>query len=202
MATPRSTFTLAVLFVLGLGYLLFFEPRLESTDQHRVSERRVLHVHADQIAAIALKRKNGFDAGAVERIDSATWKRTLPVAGAVDSALVNELCSDLEFIDHRVALPGHGTDVQHLYDEGLSPPTLQVTLTLTDHRELVFELGKETPEADGVYLHVADDTQVQVVDKKLNDRFNALLDKLLDTTSAAEGAATPDASKGESHGSD
>lgn len=204
MATPRSTFTLAVLFVLGLGYLLFFEPRLESTDQHRISERRVLHVHADQIASIAMRRKNGFDSGTVERIDASTWKRTLPVAGAVESALVNELCSDLEFIEHRVALPGHGSDVQHLYDEGLSPPTLQVTLTLTDHREIVVELGKETPEADGVYLHVADDTQVQVVDKALNDRFNTLLDKLLDTTSAgaAEGAPTPDQSKGESHGSD
>ena len=47
-----------------------------------------------------------------------------------------------------------------------------------------------------------DATEQSFVDKALNDRFNALLDKLLDTTSAAEGAPTPDTSKGESHGSD
>jgi hypothetical protein len=77
-----------------------------------------------------------------------------------------------------------------------------VTLTLADRREIAFELGKETPSADGVYLHVADDSQVQVVDPKLRDRVNALIDKLSDTTSAGEGAPNPDATKGESHGSD
>lgn len=203
MATPRSTFTLAVLFVLGLGYVFFFERRFETTEEHAINERRLLHVHSDQITTLAFKR-GPFESAAVERIDASTWKRTLPVAGAVDSALVGELCSDLEFIEHKVALPGHGEDSQHLYDEGLSSPSMTVTVTLADRREVVLEFGKETPTADGVYVHVRDDSQVQVVDKALRDRFTTLLDTLLDTTSAgaAEGNPKPDAAKGESQGSD
>lgn len=202
MATPRTSFTLAVLVVLGLGYLYFFEGRLESTDEHAVSQKRMLHVHANQIQSIAFRRDNWTNV-AIERIDGATWKRTAPIPGAVDSALIGELCSDLEFGEHSTTLEGHGGDTQHLYDEGLSPPALTVTLTLADHRELAFEFGKETPTADGVYFHVQDDPNVQIVNKLLRDRFNSLVDALNDTSGA--GAADnpkPDQTKSESHGSD
>jgi hypothetical protein len=203
MATPRTTFTLAVLVVLGLGYLLFFERKLESTDEHARAQRHIVHFHADQVTTMALRR-DAWTSGAVERIDGATWKRTVPVAGAVDSAAVGALLSELEFGEHQATLEGHGNDTQHLFDEGLSPPLLTVTLTLADHREIEFEIGKETPTADGVYLHVRDETRVQVTGKKLCDRLNDLLNVLNDTTSAesAEGAAKPDPAKGDAHGSD
>jgi hypothetical protein len=203
MPTTRTTFILAVLVLLGLGYLVFFESRTESTDQQAVTKRHILHVRASQVVAVAFHRDNWTNP-AIERIDGSTWKRTLPVAGAADSPLILELLSDLEFLEHKVELEGHANDVQRLYDEGLSPPQLTVTLTLADRRELEFEFGKETPTADGTYFHVRDETRVQVVDKKLKERFDALIDSLNDTSGAgaAEGTVKPDAAKGESHGSD
>jgi hypothetical protein len=209
VATPRTTFTLAVLVILGLGYLYFFERKLETTDEHAVSERHILHLHADQVVSMAMRR-DAWTYGTVERIDGATWKRTQPVAGAVDSAAVGELLSELEFGEHRTTLEGHGNDTQHLYEEGLAPPHLSVTLTLADRREIEFEVGKETPTADGVYVHVRDATQVQVVDPKLRDGLDLLLNSLSDTTgaNAADGAAKPDTTakpddaKADAHGSD
>lgn len=184
MATPRTTFTLAITFTLGIAYLLFFEPRYETTAEHAVSQLRILHVHADQVRSIHLRRDD-WTAATLERIDAATFKRTEPLPGAVDSPAVAELLSELEFQDHLTALDGHGSDPGHLYDEGLTPPLLTVTLTLVDGRELEFELGKETPTGDGVYLHVRDDPRVQVVAKPLTVQLNRLLDQLADTASGS-----------------
>ena len=196
MATPRTTFTLAVTFVLASAWLLFFEPRLETTDEHAALRNRIVHVHADQIRALHLKR-DAWTFGALERIDAATFKRTEPVPGAVDSPAVAELLSEFEFQDHLTALDGHGNDPGHLYDEGLTPPSLVVTLTLADGRDLEFELGKETPTKDGVYLHVRDDPQVQVVAKPLTEQLNRLLDQLAADTSSGSGKPAGDAAAGD-----
>ena len=128
--------TLAVVFTLGIAYLMFFEPHYETTAEHAVSQRRILHVHADQVRSMHLRR-DAWTAATLERIDAATFKRTEPLPGAVDSPAVAELLSELEFQDHLTALDGHGSDPGHLYDEGLTPPLLTVTLTLVDGRELV-----------------------------------------------------------------
>jgi hypothetical protein len=195
VATPRTTFTLAVTFVLASAWLLFFEPRLETTDEHAALRNRIVHVHADQVHTMHLRR-DAWTAATLERIDAATFKRTEPVPGAVDSPAVAELLSELEFQDHLTALDGHGSDPGHLYDEGLTPPLLTVTLTLVDNRELEFELGKETPTGDGVYLHVRDDPQVQVVAKPLTVQLNRLLDQLADTGSGS-GKPGADAAAGD-----
>jgi len=198
VASPRLTFTLAVLFVLASAWLLFFEPRFESTDQHAVDERRVLHLHADQVRSMHL-RKDAWTSAALERIDAATFKRTEPVPGAVDSPAVAELLSELEFQEHQATLEGHGTDPGHLYDEGLTPPALAVTLGLADGREVEFDLGKETPTGDGVYLHAKDEANVQVVPLALRDRLKRLLDQLADT-SAATSTPGPEAGDGRREG--
>lgn len=202
MATPRTTFVLAVLVVLATAYLLFFEPRIESTDERAISERRILHVHANQVVAMKLRR-DAWTFAAVERIDGATFKRTEPVPGAADSAAIGEILSDLEFLDHQTVLPGHGTQTAYLYDEGFSPPHLSAILTLVDHRELEFDLGSETPTVDGVYLHVRDDSAVQIVPTTLKTRLDQMLDKLADTSSTTNAeASNSDGTKGNAQGGD
>lgn len=193
MPTPKLTFTLAVLFALATAWLLFFEPHFASTGERAVEERRVLHLHADQVRSLHLRR-DAWTAGTIERIDASTFKRTEPLPGTVDSPAVAELLSSLEFHDHLAVLEGHGSDSSHLYDEGLTPPALAVTVTMVNGSTLDFDVGKETPTGDGVYLHVKDDTRVEVVAKALVGQLNHLLDQLAETGSdKAAGDAAPGA---------
>ena len=56
MPAARTTIILAVVFILGLGHILFFEPRLMSTGERRASEKRVLSFVAEKIERIKIRR--------------------------------------------------------------------------------------------------------------------------------------------------
>jgi hypothetical protein len=174
--TPKLTFVLALLAALVTSWILFSERHLETTYE---KERAALHLlprlMAREVASIRLKR-DSWTSAAVERIDGATFKRTEPSAAAVDSPPILAALSELEFAEHSAVLRRDGRDETRLYDEGLAKPRLIVTLTLADQRTLEFDVGKQTPTADGVYVHLRDADDVLVASKKLCDQLDQLLD--------------------------
>ena len=179
MPSARVTTLLAVLVLVGAGYLFFFEGRLESTDQHRQGEGRVLRVSADDVRRIKIRR-DAWTSALVERVDGHAFRLVEPVEGPVDAALVLKLLSELEFLKSRGELAGADEAARASY--GLRPAQLEVDLETGDGGELRVSFGNAPPVGGGVYLAVEGQGVVHVVTK----RAFAAASELLDRSTGAE----------------
>ena len=109
MPSPRVTFWLAGLVLLGCGYLFFFERHAQSTSERRARGARVLELRAEEVARLRIRR-DVWTSAVVERVSATDFRVVEPVPGAADGAAMARLLSTLEFLDSRADLPGEGAD--------------------------------------------------------------------------------------------
>jgi hypothetical protein len=174
MPSPRTTYILALLVLITTGYVFFFEPKLQTTEQLMRSAGRIFDVHPAQVARLKIYRDQ-WTSVLLERENDSSFRIVEPSSGAADSAEVAKLLSALEFASSSATLDGDGGDEARLYEYGLSPPVLQVSVALSSGNETGFMLGKETPTQDGVYLKVLADPHVYVVEKPFFELFEKYL---------------------------
>jgi hypothetical protein len=177
VGSARTTYVLAGLAVLATGWVFFFETTLETTEERRALENRVLRITADEVARIEIKRDH-WTSALLERTGAATDFRLVePAAAAADAEDVGRMLSALEFLESRSRIEGAGNDQGRLYELGLDPPRLEIGLADTNGREVQIAFGKEPVAGGGVYLRVLGEGSVHVVDAGVLETFDRYLDR-------------------------
>ena len=175
MPIARTSVILAVLFTLGLGHILFFEPRLMSTGERRAAEKRVVSLIADEVQRIKIRRDH-WTSILLERAGPRSFRMVEPTAAAAQSSLVSRLLSTIEFLEKRATFDGHRQEGQGRRDYGLDPPQIEISLAAEDGREIHLAVGKESAMGKGIYLQVLGEDAINVVSAKLSTIANRLLD--------------------------
>jgi hypothetical protein len=166
---------LAALVLVGSGFVFLFEGRLESTEEHRASEGKLLRFTPEEVRRIKIRR-DAWTSALIERVDAHAFRLVEPVEGATDAAVVMRLLSALEFLKTRGDLQDEA-DEGRRYAYGLSPARLEIDLELDEGREIHLALGSSPPVGGGVYLAVAGQSVVHVVDKRVLTSASELLER-------------------------
>ncbi len=178
MPSPRVTYWLSGLVLLGCGYLFFFERHMESTPERQRRAARVLNLTADEVIRLKIRR-DAWTNTVVERLSATDFRVVEPVPGAADGAAIARLLSTLEFLDSRADLPGEGADANRRHEYGLDPPRLEVDVQLTSGDEQRLVLGGDAPLGGGVYARANGEDAIRVVDRSARDVFDQQLDRLV-----------------------
>jgi len=189
MPSAHTTVLLAALVLAGFGYVFLFEARLESTEEHRISEGRILRFSPDEVRRIKIRR-DAWTSVLIERVDAHGFRLVEPVEGAADAAAVTRLLSELEFLKTHGDLQD-GADEGRRYSYGLSPARLEIDLDLDQGREIHVALGSTPPAGGGLYLVVAGQDTVHVVDKRVFSDASQLLDRSVGPGQSGAGEQEP-----------
>ena len=177
MALARTNFVLAALLVIGLGHILFFEPRITTTHQARKLEQRVLNMVAGEIERIKIKRDH-WTSSLIHRTGPTTFRVVEPVASAADNKLVMRLLSTLEFLKYKSKISLENSNAASHANYGLGSPELEISLESSDQRQIHIAVGTASGMKDGIYLMVRGENHISAVGSKVQK----LADKLLDVS--------------------
>jgi hypothetical protein len=189
MPSPKLTYWLAGLVLLGAGYLFFFERHMQTTGESARGAARVLDLSAEDVSRVRIRR-DAWTSAVVERVAATEFRVLEPVAGAADGAAISQLLSTLEFLDSRADLEGEAADGKRRREYGLDPPKLEIEVQLASGDEQRLALGADAPLGGGVYARANGGDTVRVVDKGIRELFDQQLDRIVG------GPERPDESEG------
>ena len=142
---------------------------------------KILTLKEEDISGIQLE-KNGHEEASLAKDDSGKWQMTGPQPLAADQAEVSSLVSTLASLssDRLVA-----DKMDDLRQYGLSPPSLEVTVTTKDRKSHKLLLGDDTPASSGAFAMLEGDPRVFTIASytktSINKGVNDLRDKRLMT---------------------
>ena len=178
MPIMRTTIVLAVIFTVGLGHILFFEPRLKSSDERRIEATRVVNIAADDVQRIRIRRDH-WTSTVIERTGTGSFRMVEPSAADIDDGLVSRLLSTVEFLKRQAVFKQTeaGAAAHSVY--GLDPPELEMSMETAGGRMAHLAIGRESPGGSGIYLKVFGEDTINVVDGRLREAAHGLLEAAL-----------------------
>lgn len=175
MTISRTTLILAVVFTIGLGHIIFFEPRLKNTMERQSSANRVLKVTAEEVQRIRIRRDH-WTSALIERTGEHSFRIAEPAAAAADSGLVARLLSALEFMERQAFFQSSAGDGMAHSAYGLDPAQLEISIELGRGREVHLVFGNKSSDGKGFYVQVWGDEGINVVNTDAKQIAESLLD--------------------------
>lgn len=183
MPLRRLLIAAALLAVLAGGvYWSNREKKAEAAKPPSGEAPKIVSIPQDQIKQIELDKK-GAEPTILDRIDNTKWKITAPKPLAADSDAMSSLTSSLSSVSSdRVIEDKAPAD---LSPYGLNAPSLTVTVTKKDNKNVKLLFGDDTPTGSDVYAKLEGDPRIFTVESftktGLDKTPNDLRDKRLIT---------------------
>ncbi|HEY1581484.1 MAG TPA: DUF4340 domain-containing protein [Chthoniobacterales bacterium] len=183
----RTTIIL-LLLAIGLGvWIKYFESKKPNTIEAQKEAGNVVNFDRQKLEGIAIQ--NGDDRIELHRQDG-KWRLTAPVKDQADSAVVDNLVSDIELWQKDAMIPAREVtaDKGRLNEYGLLQPKLRLRLIEPKGPpEICF--GKDAALQGKMYVRMADSKDVFIAPQSLRDDISKKPDdfrdrKLTDITTA------------------
>src|SRR6266436_3405201 len=183
----RNTLILAVIALAGVVYFRFFEMKRPSTEEARQQAQNVVNFDRSKIDGIVLK--NGDQQIEIRRREN-KWRLETPIKDQADSALVENLLSDLETWEKEGTIPAKDieADKSKLTEYGLNNPKLKLRL-LGQGRPPEIWFGKDAALEGRMYVRLQNSKETflarQSIRKDIDKKPEEFRDrKLTDLTTA------------------
>src|ERR1700693_2863031 len=183
----RNTLILAVIAIAGVAYFRFFEMKQPSMEEARRQAQNVVNFDRNKIDGIVIK--NGDQQIEMRRRES-KWRLETPIKDQADSALVENLLSDLETWEKEGTIPAKDVeaDKSKLTEYGLNNPKLKLRL-LGQGRPPEIWFGKDAALEGRMYLRLQNSKETflarQSIRKDIDKKPEEFRDrKLTDLTTA------------------
>ena len=196
----KTTLILAVAAAAVFAYLRFFEIKQPSTEEARRQAQNVVNFDRNKVDGIIIQ--NGDEKIQILRRDN-KWRLETPIKDQADSAVIENLLSDLESWQKEGKIPAKDieADKSKLYEYGLNQPKLKLKLIGADKPpEILFgrdaalegrmyvrlENSKETVLAKQSVKKDIDKKPEEFRDRKLTDLASAQVRRIALKTTAGE----------------
>ena len=183
----RNTLILAVIAIAGVAYFRFFEMKRPSTEEARQQAQNLVNFDRNKIDGIVIK--NGDQQIEIRRRES-KWRLETPIKDQADSALVENLLSDLETWEKEGTIPAKDieADKSKLTEYGLNNPKLKLRL-LGQGRPPEIWFGKDAALEGRMYVRLQNSKETflarQSIRKDIDKKPEEFRDrKLTDLTTA------------------
>src|SRR5260370_10604651 len=185
----RNTLILAVIAIAGGAYFRFFEMKRPSTEEARQQAQNLVNFDRNKIDGIVIKK--GDKQIEIRRRESKGRLET-PIKDQADSALVENLLSDLETWEKEGTIPAKDieADKSKLTEYGLDNPKLRLKL-LGQGRPPEIWFGKDAALEGRMYVRLQNSKQTflarQSIRKDIDKKPEEFRDrKLTDLTTATD----------------
>jgi hypothetical protein len=183
----RTTLILAAIVLAVFAYLRFFEMKQPSTEEARRQAQNVVNFDRSKVDGVIIQ--NGDEKIEIRRRDN-KWRLETPIKDQADSALVENLLSDLETWQKEGTIPAKDIDADKskLNEYGLNRPKLKLKLIGSDRPpEILF--GKDAALEGRMYVRFENSKETflarQSVKKDIDKKAEEFRDrKLTDLTTA------------------
>lgn len=183
----KTTLILAVAAAAVFTYLRFFEIKQPSTEEARRQAQNVVNFDRNKVDGIIIQ--NGDEKIQILRRDN-KWRLETPIKDQADSAVIENLLSDLESWQKEGKIPAKDieADKSKLYEYGLNRPKLKLKLIGSDKPpEILF--GKDAALEGRMYVRLENSKETvlakQSVKKDIDKKPEEFRDrKLTDLASA------------------
>jgi hypothetical protein len=183
----RTTLILGAIALAIFAYLRFFEMKQPSTEEAKRQAQNVVNFDRNKIDGVIIQ--NGDEKIEIRRRDN-KWRLETPIKDQADSALVENLLSDLEAWQKEATISAKDieTDKSKLNEYGLNRPKLKLKLIGSDRPpEILF--GKDAALEGRMYVRFDNSKETflakQSVKKDIDKKAEEFRDrKLTDLTTA------------------
>ena len=183
----RTTIILGAVVLAVFAYLRFFEMKQPSTEEATRQAQNVVNFDRNKVDGIIIQ--NGDEKIEIRRRDN-KWRIETPIKDLADSALVENLLSDLETWQKEGTIPAKDIDADKskLNEYGLNRPKLKLKLIGSDRPpEILF--GKDAALEGRMYVRFDNSKETflarQSVKKDIDKKAEEFRDrKLTDLTTA------------------
>jgi hypothetical protein len=183
----RTTLILGAIALAVFAYLRFFEMKQPSTEEAKRQAQNVVNFDRNKIDGVIIQ--NGDEKIEIRRHDN-KWRLETPIKDQADSALVENLLSDLEAWQKEAAISAKDieTDKSKLNEYGLNRPKLKLKLIGSDRPpEILF--GRDAALEGRMYVRFDNSKETflakQSVKKDIDKKAEEFRDrKLTDLTTA------------------
>jgi len=184
----KTTLILAVAATAVFAYLRFFEIKQPSTEEARRQAQNVVNFDRNKVDGIIIQ--NGDEKIQILRRDN-KWRLETPIKDQADSAVVENLLSDLESWQKEGTIPAKDieADKSKLYEYGLNRPKLKLKLIGSDKPpEILF--GKDAALEGRMYVRLENSKETllakQSVKKDIDKKPEEFRDKKLTDLATAQ----------------
>ena len=189
----RNTWILLALFVILLGFLMYYQRSAPTREAKKVTPTAattyVFPTEETVISGVKVSDQQGRVV-ALGRDSSGQWALLEPKSSGTDAGAVEQYMSELTTLRVETTLekPPPPDAV------GLITPTYTITVSQNSAAPVIADVGDQTPTGSGYYLQVKGQSSVVIVNKNGLDSFLGILDKPPvppTPTAAATEPATP-----------
>ena len=144
----KGTIWLTAAFIgLVLYHFLIDVPTEKRQKEERARSEKVLLFEAGDVKSLTLSGKNG--PVTLERVDASVWKMTEPVEALGDSTTVSDFLSLLKQLNFIRIVEETPADISVF---GLDTPSLQISISLKNGKEIGIRIGDDHPMGGKIYL--------------------------------------------------
>ncbi|PWT84890.1 MAG: hypothetical protein C5B58_03990 [Acidobacteria bacterium] len=184
----RTTLILAVITLAVFAYVRFFEMKQPSTEEAKRQAQNVVNFDRSKIDGVIIQ--NGDEKIEIRRRDN-KWQLETPIKDQADSALVENLLSDLETWQKEGTIPAKDieADKSKLNEYGLNRPKLKLKL-LGSERPPEILFGKDAALEGRMYIRFDNSKETflarQSVKKDIDKKAEEFRDRKLTALTTAQ----------------
>ncbi|MEK7447967.1 MAG: DUF4340 domain-containing protein [Planctomycetota bacterium] len=169
----RTTFILFIIALILGSAILLLKKYVPTTDELGKKKNKIVDVQSKQITSFEIRQKDLIISGAKDQ--NTGWQLTAPLKTKADQPVVEAMLREFDYLTKKDTIPKTNPA-----DYGFDQPRLVITVQTEGHKTVTADIGTDTPLGNGLYLQMAGDANVYVVDKGIFEMFNKTVFDLRD----------------------
>ena len=166
----KSTLVLLLLGIICVGGFFLARERFPATQETSEKQKRALNMKSVDVTEVGIK---GADRDLLFEKQEGKWNFKKPLQVRASSGEVDGLISSVEYMERLRTLSQKEIEENKLTlaDYGLSKPRV-TAIFKTKKGDMTLKIGNEARQGDGLYIQVAGDSNVYLVNKAVASRFD------------------------------